>query len=124
MTDGILAQVRRILTDPSDRAFIHAVDDAGLEYKIEAPIEAVRGVTLEQSPVLAISWSLRISPRPGDPASAPAEVRPPPPVPAPSSTPSSIDQAFMDLMASPRSSAEPARETSQGLAELLGVKLK
>ena len=127
MNGSVLAQVRRILTDPSGRALIHAVDDAGLEYKIEAPLEAVRGVTLEQGPLLAISWSLRLSPRPGDPASVPPGVEPPPTVPpAPRSTPSAIDRAFMELMASPSGATAPmdssTRGTSPELAELLGVK--
>ncbi len=44
MNGQTLAHVRRILTGHSDRALSHAVNDPGLEYKLEVPVEAVRGV--------------------------------------------------------------------------------
>ncbi|MCY1004454.1 hypothetical protein OV079_02490 [Nannocystis pusilla] len=59
MTGHISAPVRRILKGHSDRAFIHAVDDAGLEYKIEVPLAAVQDVGPGQRHVLVLSWSLQ-----------------------------------------------------------------
>lgn len=123
MTRPISAPVRRILRGHSGRALVHAVDDAGLEYKIEVPLEAVEGVDLEQDHVLVLSWSLQSSPRAAEPAATEAAI-------PRSATPGDVDQAFMKLMAgalastpvtTASTSASPA-SGAQGLAELLGIK--
>lgn len=123
MTKPISAPVRRILRGHSGRALVHAVDDAGLEYKIEVPLEAVEGVDLEQDHILVLSWSLQASPRAAEPAATEAAT-------PRSATPGDVDQAFMKLMAGARAStpvttastsASPA-SGAQGLAELLGIK--
>ncbi|WP_143141475.1 hypothetical protein [Nannocystis exedens] len=115
--------MRRILRGHSGRALVHAVDDAGLEYKIEVPLEAVQGVDLEQDHVLVLTWSLQASPSAATPPANPA------PTPR-RATPSDVDRAFMELMAGTRASTavtaevDPTSQASgpQGLAELLGIK--
>ncbi|SFF43832.1 hypothetical protein SAMN02745121_08859 [Nannocystis exedens] len=124
MSGSISAQVRRILKGHSDRALIHAVDDAGLEYKIEVPLEAVRGIDLAASQVLVLSWSLQAVPRTTEPRQPSSQSN---------DTPSAVDRAFMELMTRPRSStplagtatADPntSARASQGLAELFGVNM-
>jgi hypothetical protein len=135
MKGSIRAQVRRILTGPEGRALVHAVDDAGLEYKIEVPSEAVREVSPEQGHILALSWSLEAAPRAAEPPTTTAE--PPSTATTRRSTPSAVDQAFMALMAGRRSSASAAdasvrgspsprsataRDATKELAEALGIK--
>ncbi|MBZ5709385.1 hypothetical protein [Nannocystis pusilla] len=132
MKGTVLALVRRVATSPEGRALVHAVDDAGLEYKIEVPVEAVRGVSLDQGHVLVLSWSLEVSPRAAEPATAPTPAESPSTATTRSSTPSAVDQAFMELMGrGSTSTVASAAETSntpvsatnrtrQGLAELLG----
>jgi hypothetical protein len=118
VTVSIAARVRRVLHGHSDRALVHAVDDAGLEYKIEVPHEAVRDVSPDRDHVLVLTWSLEAAAR----AAAPVE---PPSASTPSSSPSAVDQAFMELMAGSRSSTPDtasARDATKGLAELLGIK--
>jgi hypothetical protein len=68
MNGQTLAHVRRVLTGHSDRALIHAVDDAGHEYKLEVPAEAVRGLEADRGLVLMVSWSLLALPRAAEPA--------------------------------------------------------
>lgn len=136
MKGSILAHLRRISTSPEGRALVHAVDDAGLEYKIEVPVEAVRGVSPDQGHVLVLSWSLQAGPRAPEPAAAPTPAEPPSTAKTRSSTPSEVDQVFMDLMGGPRGStttvaSAPAASnigssttdsSSPGLAELLGLR--
>lgn len=128
MTGPISAPVWRILRGHSGRALVHAVDDAGLEYKIEVPLEAVEGVDLEQDHVLVLSWSLQASPRaaePPAPSHAPASSTTPR-----SASPSDVDQAFMELMAGARTSTAVTTDSNtasppadaRGLAQLLGIK--
>ncbi|MDC0721718.1 hypothetical protein [Nannocystis bainbridge] len=136
MKGSILAHLRRVSTSPEGRALVHAVDDAGLEYKIEVPVEAVRGVSPDQGLVLALSWSLEAGPRVAEPAATPMPAEPSSTATTRSSTASEVDQAFMELMGRPRGSTSavtsaPAASTpgssaadspSQGLAELLGLR--
>lgn len=139
MKGTVLAHVRRVLTSNEGRALVHAVEDDGREHKIELPIEAVRGVSLDEDHVLQFTWSLEARPRPAE-SSTPRAEPSPPAATAVRPSPSAVDQAFMELMARLRgttpaaapavaptpsvSSDAPAsaRSTSQGLAELLGIK--
>lgn len=130
MTGHISAPVRRILKGHSDRAFIHAVDDAGLEYKIEVPLAAVQDVGPGQRHVLVLSWSLQQVP--AEVGAVNAQPSPPSPIRAAAPPSNAVDRVFMAFMAQPSSStpnsserASAARTTpepdaSQGLAELLG----
>lgn len=131
MSGQTLAHVRRILTGHSDRALIHAVNDAGLEYKLEVPAEAVRGVEADRGFVLMVSWSLLALPRAADPAAAPtaAPAEPPPVTATPTATPANaVDAEFMALMArTRRGTPEPATPTPTAagpehqIAALLGL---
>lgn len=116
MNGQTLAHVRRILTG-SDRALIHAVNDAGHEHKLEVPADAVRGVEPGRDFVLMVSWSLlALPPRAAEPATTPTgAAADPPPVsavstPTSTSTPANaVDAEFMALMArTRRSTPEPA----------------
>ncbi len=136
MNGQTLAHVRRVLTGHSDRALIHAVDDAGHEYKLEVPAGAVRGLEADRGLVLMVSWSLLALPRAAEPAAAPtgAPADPPPASATSTSTPkpaNAVDAEFMALMARTRRST-PASATSsptassatapeQQIAELLGL---
>lgn len=124
MTRPISAPVRRILKGHSDRALIHAVDDNGLEYKVEVPLAAVHEVDPEQRYVLVFSWSLQSAPtEAGTPEVASS---PSPSSRAASSSATTVDQAFMALMtrqserASPEQIDTSTQKAAQGLAELLG----
>ncbi|MBL8970319.1 MAG: hypothetical protein JNK56_07055 [Myxococcales bacterium] len=112
MNGQTLAHVRRVLTGHSDRALIHAVNDAGHELKLEVPAEAVRGVEADRGFVLMVSWSLLALPRAAEPAAAPTGAAADPPVAASTSTPTpanAADAEFMALMArTRRSTPEPA----------------
>jgi hypothetical protein len=128
-----LAHVRRILTGHSDRALIHAVNDAGLEYKLEVPAEAVRGVEADRGFVLMVSWSLLALPRAAEPAAAPTAPAESPPVTAtPTATPANaVDAEFMALMArtrratpeavTPPPTAASAAGPEHQIAALLGL---
>lgn len=146
MSGTVLAHVRRIATSPEGRALVHAVSDNGFDFKIEVPLEAVRGVGEAGEHVLLFAWSLHtLPPVLQPPASAKGEPRPSDPTtaaPAPT-TPvassarfslSAVDQQFMALMsrgasAPPPSSAtpttspgtDPAARPGEQLAALLGI---
>ena len=69
MNGTVNARVRRVVIGHSERALIHAVDGDNLEFKIEVPSEAVRGLVPGQELMLTLSWKLE--PRPWSvPASA------------------------------------------------------
>lgn len=111
MSGQTLAHVRRILTGHSDRALIHAVNDAGLEYRLEVPAEAVRGVDSDHGLVLMVSWSLLALPRAAEPVTAPAAA-PAEPSPVTAAPANSVDAEFMALMArTRRATPEPATPT-------------
>lgn len=147
MKGTLLAHVRRVSTSPEGRALVHAVGDAGLEVKIEVPVEAVRGVSGDH--VLMLAWSLHplpLAPQPqaastspatteatGEPM-APATAGPAAPAADPARpSPSAVDQQFMALMSRAASSAAapttPATSPGEGptarpehpLAALLGI---
>ena len=139
MNGQTLAHVRRVLTGHFDRALIHAVDDAGHEYKLEVPVEAVRGIDADRGLVLMVSWSLLALPRAAPPAAAPtaSAVDPPSASATSTSTPkpaNAVDAEFMALMARARRStpvsAAPSPTASSGtspeqqIAELLGLSPK
>ena len=97
----IVAPVKRVLRGHSDRSLVHAIEEAGLESKIEVPSEAVRDLVPGQQYVLVVSWALQ-------PASASA------PTAAPATLPTTVDEEFMALMARPRGLR---RSTSAGPAQ-------
>lgn len=110
MKGNVLAHVRRVQTSPEGRALVHAVEDTGLEHKLEVPVEAVRGVSSEQGYVLMIAWSLYPLPRIAEPP--PPATEAPAPV-SPTRSPTATDEAFMALMArGRRTSPEPATASS------------
>jgi hypothetical protein len=130
MTTTILARVRRVMRGHSDRALIVAVNEAGLEQKIEVPLEAVRDVDNSGEHVLMLTWSLHTLPpvlRPQAPATSPATDPPgeprssapessaptstPATTGAPRPSPSAIDQQFMALMSRGVSPQPPASTT-------------
>ena len=140
MNGQTLAHVRRVLTGHSDRALIHAVDDAGHEYKLEVPAGAVRGLEADRGLVLMVSWSLLALPRAAEPAAAPTGVPADPPSVSTASTSTltptpkpanAVDAEFMALMArtrrstpasaAPSPTAVSAAGTEQQIAELLGL---
>lgn len=141
MKGSLLAHVRRVSTSPEGRALVHAVGDAGLEVKIEVPVEAVRGISGEH--VLMLAWSLHplpLAPQPpatteatGEPM-APATAGPAAPAADPARpSPSAVDQQFMALMSRAASSAAapnapvtspgegPTARPEHPLAALLGI---
>ena len=59
MTGVILAHIRAIRSGHSARARIEAVDAQGLEYKIEAGIDELRGVVGD---MLVLSWTIHSNP--------------------------------------------------------------
>ena len=137
MNGQTLAHVRRVLTGHSDRALIHAVDDAGHEYKLEVPAGAVRGLEADRGLVLMVSWSLLALPRAAEPAAAPTASAVDPPSASATPTPkpaNAVDAEFMALMARTRrstpASATPSLTASsaagpeQQIAELLGLSPK
>ena len=139
MNGQTLAHVRRVLTGHSDRALIHAVDDAGHEIKLEVPADAVRGLEADRGFVLMVSWSLLALPRAAEPAAAPtgAAIDTPSasPTPTPTSKPANaVDAEFMALMArtrrstpgpaTPSPAASSATAPEQQIAELLGLSPK
>lgn len=148
MTTTILARVRRVMRGHSDRALVVAVDGAGLEHKIEVPLEAVRDVGDGAEHVLMLSWSLHALPailQPQAPVVSPATSasEPMPGAPAtaaPASataaassarpSPSTVDQQFMALLSRGTSapagpvtapSETPTARPEQQLAALLGL---
>lgn len=143
MTNTIVARVRRVLSGGADRALIVAVDQAGLEYKIEAPLETVRNIREPGEHVLMLTWSLLALP-PGpqphvtaQPSSPAQSVGAPPTITSASTerpSPSIVDQQFMDLLgrlASTTTSDSASHTTQPGqgpplrpeqqLAALLGI---
>lgn len=103
-------RVARVLTAPSSPvARLHAVDEDGLELRLEVPTELAQRVTHGQ--VLVVNWSVHTLPEPlrpvaTDEPAAPAAL-------APSSTAAhgpSADDAFMALMARVRRGASAPRE--------------
>lgn len=104
MNGTVNARVRRVVIGHSERALIHAVDDANLEFKIEVPTEAVRGLVPGQDLMLTLSWTLQ----PLVPATSPSTAAPPR---ASTPLPSAVDEEFMALMARRRGSPTAAVTT-------------
>ena len=100
----IVAPVKRVLRGHSDRSLVHAIEEAGLESKIEVPSDAVRDLVPGQEYVLVLSWTLQptvSSTSPSGPTAAPT----------PTPLPTAVDEEFMALMARPRG---PRRSPSAG----------
>lgn len=85
------ALIRGIRRDKA-RAQILAIDDDGLEHRIEVPLAAVEGL---HAGTLVLTYQL-------EPAA-----------------PSPVDQQFAAMMAQPRAAARPP--TTEALAQLLGL---
>ena len=135
-----VARIHQVLSGHSERALVHAVDADGLEYKLEVPADAARG--LSSGHVLWIAWTAHAMPpalEPALPAPTPADAaqadaaRAEAEQTASSSGTQTPDEQFITLMGA--RSARPSSETSakapstesgrstQDLAELLGVRL-
>lgn len=127
-----IARIQRVLNGHSERALVHAVDDAGLEYKLEVPAAAVRDLASGQGYVLVLSWSIHASPvsLPTTPVAVAATPAPTPtptpatPAPTTAPTPSAVDAQFMALMNRPRASGPQGATPDQQLVSLLGVPSK
>jgi len=89
MNGTVVARVRRILAGHSERTLVHAVDQAGLEYKLEVPSDALRDLRPGQEHTLTLSWALQpvVSSKPAAPPAA-----------TPTPLPSAVDEEFMALM--------------------------
>ncbi|MFZ6181211.1 hypothetical protein [Nannocystis pusilla] len=119
----------------SDRVLVHAVDADGLEYKLEVPTDAARD--LAEGHVLVFTWSAHAIPasltRPQAPSATQARSAPQAPsLSTPPNAAKTADEQFLELtgrrqpaassMATGAPAAEP-RSTTDGLAELLGVRM-
>lgn len=102
MNGTVNARVRRVVIGHSERALIHAIDDANLEFKIEVPTEAVRGLVPGQDLMLTLSWTLQPLTT-TSPSAAPPRASTP--------LPSAVDEEFMALMARRRGSPTAAVTT-------------
>ena len=95
----IVAPVKRVLRGHSDRSLVHAIEEAGLESKIEVSSDAVRDVVPGQEYVLVLSWTLE----PVVSSTSPSGLTTP--------LPTAVDEEFMALMARPRG---PRRSPTAG----------
>lgn len=119
MKRSILAHIRAIRFGHSERALVHALDARGLEYKLEVPVDEVRGVVGD---MLVLSWTIH---------SNPAAVTTPTSVTTTSATaassespasplgPAAVDEQFDVLMRG--GAARSALTPEQQLAALLGT---
>jgi hypothetical protein len=116
-----LARIREVMSGHSARVLVHAVDADGLEYKLEVPADAARG--LAEGHVLWIAWSAHPMP-PMQPEQAAA----PPTQSASAAAGRSPDEQFMALMDRQRATPTVAGETSpaprQSLEETFGLLLR
>lgn len=96
MNGTVVARVRRVLAGHSERTLVHAVDEAGLEYKLEVPSDALRDLRPGQEHTLTLSWALQpvVSSKPAAP-----------PASTPTPLPSAVDEEFMALMSRRRGAA-------------------
>lgn len=105
MKGEVVAEVQRVLRGDSERALVHAVDNDGLEYRVEVPNRAVREVEDGRGYRLRLSWSLEASTVVADaqhPSSGQLAEAPPATSQASTATqlrsPAEVDAAFMALM--------------------------
>jgi hypothetical protein len=108
MNGTVNARVRRVVIGHSERALIHAVDGDNLEFKIEVPSEAVRGLVPGQELMLTLSWKLEPLVDTTSRATAAPLAR------APTSLPSAVDEEFMALMARRRGAPAAAGTPQSG----------
>ena len=104
MNGTVVARVRRVLAGHSERTLVHAVDEAGLEYKIEVPSDALRDLRPGQEHTLTLSWTLQpvVSSKPAPPASTPTAL------------PSAVDEEFMALMSRRRGASAAGQIPAAG----------
>ncbi|MCA9634901.1 MAG: hypothetical protein KC420_02595 [Myxococcales bacterium] len=121
MIGEVVADVRRVLRGDAERALVHAVDDAGLEYKIEVPAGAVLGAEVERGAVLRLVWSIEpastrergeVAPRDDAATEAAATEVAARVARASLGTPAEVDAAFMALMGWGRVEAGPPSSTA------------
>lgn len=127
MNGAVVARVRRVVRGHSERTLVHAVDEAGLEHKIEVPSEAVQNLAPGQELTLTLTWTLE----PATPSSTPPNLTPPARAPTP--LPTAVDEEFMALMARRRGASPtapgqsnqpvtgPPLSTAEELARRLGI---
>ena len=132
MSATLLARVRRVVLGNDGRALIHAVEESGLEHKIEVPAELVRDASASDGRrVLLLAWSLHELPDVDGsnaaltPASPTSEAPTTTDLTANTAAPSDVDAAFMALLgrrAAPTASPSTAtRGPEMPLAALLGL---
>lgn len=115
-----LARIREVMSGHSARALVHAVDADGLEYKLEVPADAARG--LAEGHVLWIAWSAHAMP-----PTQPEQAAPPPTQSASAAAGRSPDEQFMALMDGRQPAltvtAEVTRSSRQSLEDTFGLLL-
>jgi len=123
MIGTIVARVRRVVHGHSERTLIHAVDEAGLESKIEVPSDAIRDLAPGQELTLTLTWTLQ--------PAAPHTATPDPTQSArmPTALPTAVDEQFMALMARRRGAGQPPApitgppsSAAEELARRLGIR--
>jgi hypothetical protein len=114
---SVVAEVQELLRGDAERALIHAVDDDGLEYRIEVPATEVVELGDGRGFVLRLSWALEseLPVATEDPATeAPRERQEARHDGASRRTPAEVDAAFMALMRRPRGDGATAARDDNG----------
>ena len=117
MKGSVVAEVHELLRGDAERALIHAVDDDGLEYRIEVPATEVVELGDGRGFVLRLSWALEseLPVATEDPATeAPRERQEARHDGASRRTPAEVDAAFMALMRRPRGDGATAARDDNG----------
>lgn len=107
MTTTMVARILRVLTGHDTATMLHAVDDDGLEIKLEVPPAQAR--TIVPGQVLVLQWSAHSIPALAAPTAAPQPAAIDP-----------IDHEF-DLRSGPPASAASARTIIDEFNTLLGA---
>ena len=117
MKGSVVAEVHEFLRGDAERALVHAVDDDGLEYRIEVPATEVVELGDGRGFVLRLSWALEseLPVATEDPATeAPRERQEARHDGASRRTPAEVDAAFMALMRRPRGDGATAARDDNG----------
>ena len=113
MKGSVVAEVQELLRGDAERALIHAVDDDGLEYRIEVPATEVAEFGDGRGFVLRLSWSLE-GELPAATENSATEAPRERPDGASRRTPAEVDAAFMALMRRPRGDGATAARDDNG----------
>ncbi len=117
----IVARIERIRSGHSDRALVHAIDNAGREQKIEVSPDELRDLPPGEGHLLVMSWSIHENPihpamtgpmPQATPSATPTAQAPP--------APSSVDAQFMALMSragQPRAELDRSSDTRVAAAQ-------